>query len=324
MAEHRQVPEPLAHHHFTPWWHSGEMRLPRAESGWLKPERWFRAAVKAGERRRVFCSSQADVFEDRRDLDEHRTRLWELIDNTAAGFCGPGRDVLVARPGPDRPGLDWLLLTTRPERILELIPERWRAGLPPNVWVGASVENQEAADERIEHLQRVPARVRFLSVEPLLGPVNVGEWVSPLQVCPACTTEYRTAEPRSCCGDDLEVEYGVAMRTSPPIHWLIIGGESGPKARPCDVAWIRNLVRQGRDADVPVFVKQLGAYPLGVPDCSGCEGVEFDGAICSRCGRAAVVDDDGRRVLVLADRNGRDPAEWPEDLRVQALPRGAR
>jgi hypothetical protein len=99
--------------------------------------------------------------------------------------------------------------------------------------------------------------------------------------------------------------------------WLIIGGESGPKARPCDVAWVRDLVRQGRDAGCKVFVKQLGAYPLGSPDCIGCEGEQFDGAVCGRCGRGAVVDAEGRRVLPLGDRKGRDPAEWPEDLRLR-------
>lgn len=111
---------------------------------WREPEKWCAAAVANGTRRRVFCASMADVCEDRRDLDEHRARLAELIDRTAAG-------------------LDWLLLTKRADH-LDLMP------FAPNVWRGVTVES---ADElwRIDRLRACKSSVRFISYEPALGPI---------------------------------------------------------------------------------------------------------------------------------------------------------
>lgn len=103
----------------------------------------------------------------------------------------------------------------------------------PNVWLGVSTENQAAADERIPHLLRVPAAVRFLSVEPLLGPI-----------------EFSNVTRRADCVQQL------GKKALEGIHWVIVGGESGPSARPCEVEWIRSVVRQCKAAEVPVFVKQ--------------------------------------------------------------------
>lgn len=192
-------------------WGHDAARQRKADSGWREPERWFRKAVRDGVRRRVFCASQCDVFEDRRDLDVHRERLWALIETTANE--GSTYGILTGA------GLDWLLLTKRPEHIMRLIPERWRAGLPPNVWVGTSVED-EAATARLDALREVPAVVRFVSFEPLLEAVR----------------------------PNLS---GIA--------WAIVGGESGGKARPCALEWIEDLVAQCREAGVAPFVKQLGA-----------------------------------------------------------------
>ena len=251
-------------------WGVDAARKGKAESGWAEPARWFRAAVRDGVRRRVFCASQADVFEDRRDLDAHRERLWSLIESTidpngCTAFPDPHYRRVVRVT--DWPGLDWLLLTKRPEHIMRLIPERWRAGLPPNVWIGTSVEDQAAADTRIPHLLQVPARVRFLSLEPLLGPVALG--MGGMNDC----------EPID------------------GIHWLILGGESGPKARPCDIAWIRDLRDQGRAAGCAVFVKQLGAAPSWDTDGPG-----------------------GTHAIDLIHHKGGDPAEWPAGLRVREFP----
>jgi len=281
-------------------WGPDATRQPMSEDYWKNPERWFRAAVRDGVRRRVFCGSMADVFEDRRDLDEHRARLWELIEATAAGvttpagllaFRGLGESALT-----DKGGLDWLLLTKRPEAVMRLIPEWWHAGLPSNVWVGTSVENQEAADERIPYLLRVPARVRFLSLEPLLGPV-VG--LSPYLV--------DDLSRMGCAGNRMEID------------WMIIGGESGPKARPCNVAWVRDLVWQGHDAGVPVFVKQLGAQVFwdGMSD----PGQHWPGDVEARSTTRGLRGfSAGGWHMVLSDRKGGDPAEWPEDLRVREFP----
>lgn len=159
----------------------------------------------------------------------------------------------------------------------------------PNVQLGTSVEDQAAADERIPHLLRTPAAVRFLSCEPLLGPVDID---------------------RAMYGD--AYRYGMnhfghtdGFGYEALIHWVIVGGESGPGARPCDVAWIRSIKDQCQAAGVPVFVKQLGARPL-VTDPPGA--------------RMAHWHDD----LRLRDRKGGDPAEWPEDLRVREYPQEGR
>lgn len=128
-------------------WGPDAARHVTSEAKWREPIRWDAAAKAAGIRRRVFCASMADVFEDRPDLAEPRARLAYVIGKT--------------------PNLDWLLLTKRPENIARL----WITDVvPPNVWLGTTVEDQERADERIPHLLAVPAAVRFLSVEPLLSP----------------------------------------------------------------------------------------------------------------------------------------------------------
>lgn len=288
-----------------PLWGPDAHRQHRVESGWTQPERWFRAAVRDGVRRRVFCASQGDVFEDRRDLDAARERLWTLIADTGSGDRNASTLLPVRL---DAPGLDWLLLTKRPQNVMRLIPKRWRAGLPPNVWIGASVENQEAADERIPHLLRVPVRVRFLSLEPLLGPVDLTD----IKERPDGLGHHFSALE---CDVDPEDDGDFGGRS---LDWLIIGGESGRKARPCDVSWIRDLRDQGRAAGVPVFVKQLGArpydsnvnlsdYPLDYHFSAPPEGVT--GACAAG--------------LHMRHPKGGDPTEWPEDLRVRELPRGS-
>lgn len=120
---------------------------------WNEPVRWNRAAEKAGERRRVFCCSMCDVFEDHRTIDGERAKLWPLVRAT--------------------PWLDWQLLTKRPERIASQLPDDWGAGYA-NVWLGTSVESQEYVG-RAHALARVPAVVHFISAEPLLGGVSFRE-----------------------------------------------------------------------------------------------------------------------------------------------------
>lgn len=114
---------------------------------------------------------------------------------------------------------------------------------PPNVWLGTSCENQETADERIPHLLRCPAAVRFLSCEPLLAEISL------------FTALWET-----------EGVFNPVPLNG--IHWVITGGESGPNARHCTIGHIRSLVKQCKAAGVPVFVKQLGSRPVnreGVP-----------------------------------------------------------
>lgn len=139
-------------------WGNGAERRFFSDKHWAEPLKWNREAEAAGVRRRVFCASMADVFENRRDLDVWRARLWPIIENT--------------------PWLDWLLLTKRPQHVGRLAP--WREIWPHNVWLGTTAESQKWANERIERLMEFPVAVRFASCEPLLGEVDLSRWLAPM------------------------------------------------------------------------------------------------------------------------------------------------
>jgi protein gp37 len=166
----------------------------------------------------------------------------------------------------------------------------WRKGdlIPPNIILLTSVENQAMADKRIPELLKIPSVCRGLSLEPLLGPVDLSPFLIgngfPIHVSAAGKAIYAP-------GDGI------------PIQWIIIGGESGPKARPCNVDWIRALVRQGRAAGVATFVKQMGANPV---------------VTMTEANRHGPPPDDFR---TFTDKKGGDPAEWPIDLRIQEFPK---
>ncbi len=194
--------EGLATRYNTQWGPQGERRM-MSDSTWREPMWWHRSALKEGKRRRVFCASMADVFEKNPQVTAARERLWGLIQESTA--------------------LDWLLLTKRPENIIEMIPQAWLDNPPANVWYGTSVENQEMADKRIPELVKVPATVRFLSAEPLLGSINLSAHFAP----------------------------GL-------IHWVITGGESGNKARPASIDWFREIRLDAERHNVAFFHKQNG------------------------------------------------------------------
>lgn len=172
---------------------------------WRHPLKWNKLAEGASERPRVFCASMADVFEDRRELDQWREKLWGLIDAT--------------------PNLDWLLLTKRPQNIEALAP--WSNTWPDNIWLGTTIELQSRADELLPHLAKHPAKVKFISAEPLLGPLEISEWLGS------------------------------------SINWVITGGESGPKARPASPTWFRGLHLQCMENGVPFHFKQWGDWAPG-------------------------------------------------------------
>jgi protein gp37 len=166
-----------------------------------------------------------------------------------------------------------------------------------HVWLGVSVEDQATADARIPLLLHTPAALRFVSAEPLLGPVNLREMAH---------------------REDWHVD---ALNTPDPscrVDWLIIGGESGPSARPCDVAWIRSLKDQAAAAGVPCFVKQLGAYPRVEP--GRLRHWEWGGEIGQADREGRFTADGAHWRLHLKNRKGGDPAEWPVDLRVREWP----
>jgi len=199
--------------------------------------RFERQAVAQDRRFRVFTNSMADFFEDRRDLDTARLEALEVIRDT--------------------PHLDWLILTKRPEKILNLLARAqmlaqgcdsvfpgnetamtewldwWLCGkAPANIWLGATVEDQEHV-QRASDLQLVPAAVRFLSMEPLMGPVDLWPRLIPSMI------------------------HGVDVA---PLDWIICGGESGPHARPMYPDWARGLRDQCAAEGVPFLFKQWGEW----------------------------------------------------------------
>lgn len=194
-------------------------RRQLSEKYWNDPRRWNKAALASGIRARVFAGSMCDVMESlpaghpsEEDIDLCRSDLWKLIEET--------------------PALDWLLCTKRPENYAKLLPARWLGtvhgkGLPPNVWLLASATNQAELVLATNALAEVPgARVRGISAEPLLGPVDV-----------ACLLH----KP----------------------DWLILGAESGYHARRAPSRWFHESVGLAREAQVPVFVKQVHRAAAG-------------------------------------------------------------
>lgn len=222
MAEHTNIA--WTDSTFNPWWgctkvapgcdhcyaegmdrrvggdHWGAHRSPRAMSmdNWRKPKRWQQHAEITNTRRKVFCGSMCD-WADKNAPEGQLERLWETIRAT--------------------PDLDWQLLTKRAANIERCLPGDWAEGYP-NVWLGVTVEDRKHGLPRIERLRCIPARIRFLSVEPLLEDLG-----------------------------DLDLS---------GIDWVIVGGESGPQARPMDPAWVDRVLSQCRAQSTPFFFKQWG------------------------------------------------------------------
>lgn len=199
-------------------------------SHWNAPRRWNHVAGRDGVRKRVFCASMADVF-DNRWPDGVRDRLWRLIAET--------------------PNLDWQLLTKRPSNIAEMLPADWGAGWK-NVWLGITAENQIELDRRWPHLAKIPAHIRFMSCEPLLSDLILPD------------------------ARDL-------------LHWVIVGGESGRRARPTPVARAISVVDQAKAMGAAAFHKQAGSN----------RGPDWPATVTGK---------------------GDTPEQWPEALWVQEFP----
>jgi len=269
----------------------------------LRPLRWKRP-------RKIFVNSMSDLF--------HKNVKDEWIDKAFA--------VMALTPQHT-----YQILTKRPERMLEYFddPEtRYRIGsavgdliprfaaneslrekaealisaffgsetdedgdevyvknaLPlPNVWLGVSVEDQKTADERIPLLLKTPAAIRFLSIEPLLGRV-----------------EFSVVSGRADAVSQL------GRRALAGIDWVIVGGESGPKSRACELGWILSIVKQCQATGVPVFVKQLGARPIAA------DGLTWNGLLDP--------PEPGQEFRTQHSKGG-DMDEWPVELRVREFPR---
>ena len=288
------------------WGHEGT-RSKTSATYWQQPERWnaeahrtkmnhaWASSLAVGEydtpgpydRPRVFCASLADVFEEYAGhvLDHAGVRLYrdaagQITREPAAGlnanqpvFLDHLRSDLFDLIDRTRQ-LDWLLLTKRPENVRQM----WKSAKAyadgghcqprRNVWLGASASDQHTFDRMVPSLLAagldvLPA-VLFLSLEPLTGPVDMTAFLW---------------------------EQNVAM----PRRWVIVGGESGPSARPCRLEWVSSIVDQCAEADIPVFMKQLGANPT-------------------------TKTADGIQHLTLKNRKGGEPYEWPRNVRVRYFP----
>ena len=255
-------------------WGAGQPRKRTSVKNWNLPLRWDKARFMQcglcgwrGEcdaeligcgncgssdelsdtRRRVFCASLADVFDNEVPV-QWRADLFDLIRRCE--------------------NLDFLLLTKRVGNVMKmanevadmprlsshtghLIAHQWRNGSPPkNVWLGATVVNQEEADRDIPKLLAVPAAKRFLSMEPLLGPVDLNYVRQRIQA-------QRSQLARAINGETW-------------LDWVIVGGESGPGARPMSPDWARSIRDQCEEAGVALFVKQMGAVVTSAASCSTC------------------------------------------------------
>lgn len=322
---------------------------------WAEPLKWARTLpAKLGRRPRVFCASMADVFEERPELDAPRHRLFDLIEGT--------------------PELDWLVLTKRPEFARDWLLSRYvtiftsnqalRSCDPllpndvPNLWMGVSIENARFT-WRADVLREIPAAVRFISAEPLLG--SLFEQPREHDVVETVPNGY---------GGKTYAVRGRKPLDLTGIDWIIVGGSSGPRAKPFHLEHAREIIQgsrcsecgghgwtvetatvtrtrweQGRDGElVPVpypepepyqvecarcygtggpavFVKQLGAKPLE-------NGERYAASIalgieCEHGYDVCPVCDAREMPLLLRDRKGGDWDEWPADLRIREFPRSA-
>lgn len=207
-------------------WGPGSSRRLRLEKAIKDLASIARLSVAEGRKRRVFMQSLSDTFEDRPDLEEPRKRMWEALHNHA--------DRVVP-----------MLLTKRPAQMAAWAK---RYGWPAGAWAGASVEDQANAVARIPYLLHVPAQVRFLSCEPLLGPVDLS----------AIPWEGRRLNALS--GICTPVSGSGYWTDCPTIHWVIAGGESQTGARPTHPDWVRGLRDQCAASGVPFFFKQWGEW----------------------------------------------------------------
>jgi protein gp37 len=216
------------------WGPHGERRRT-SDANWKKPLQWNAAAdlflTETGRRRRVFCASLADVF-DNQAPDQWRSALFDLIRST--------------------PKLDWQLLTKRPQNVSKMLPSDWGRGYP-NVWLGATAEDEIRYQQRWPALARIPAVVRFVSYEPAIGPLG---------------------DPGPGAVPD----------------WIISGGESGPRARPMAASWARQVRDACTARGIAYLHKQWGSYqnnPLvaergmsiedaKATDCEGKGGARLD------------------------------------------------
>lgn len=289
------------------------------DAGWGKMVCWHCGEDTPCHRRRIFSLSLGDIFDEEvpvellaEALDTIRQCdqvIWILctkrpencLDRLSTAMQHIDKDTPRATLEEEGILAAWLRGGERPSALLEKLKRKptalwigdWLCGkAPKNIILLTSVENQEQADKRIPELLKLPAVCRGLSVEPMLGPV-----------------EFSDVTNRS----DAIKQLG--KKSLHGIDWVIFGGESGPNARPCNVDWIRDGVKQCKEAGVAAFVKQLGAcvhefaeYALsGLPEAWNHP-------------ETSTAPGDCMVRVHLKDKKGGDMSEWPEDLRMREFP----
>ena len=219
-----------------------------SESYWRKPLSWDDNAWRCGYRLRVFCASMADVFEhyvgpNREYVVEERLRLWDVIEKTE--------------------WLDWLILTKRPEHVLEMVPKKWRDILPPNIVIGTSAGTQKRLEQVVTELFDIRAHTYMLSLEPLLEPLNV--WRVLMLAKEAGIQTSRVA--------------------------VVVGGESGRRARPMNPFWVQAILDSCQSTGTPFFFKQWGRWqPVGRTDGklpTGTAVVDYSGEVLPQSAEGA-------------------------------------
>jgi len=224
-------------------WGPGAPRRRTSAANWRKPLGWnanhATFFAEHGHRQRVFCASLADVFDNAVD-PAWRADLFDLIMAT--------------------PNLDWLLLTKRIGNVANMLVGPGMPGrMPSNVWLGATIVNQAEADRDIPKLLATPAEVRFISMEPLLGPVNISGYMWPVHGWwKGPYNSYREAKAAGAeCGLKRQALVSAYARF---VDWVIVGGESGQGARPMHPDWAHSLRDQCAAAGVPFLFKQWGEW----------------------------------------------------------------
>lgn len=240
-------------------WGPGQARLRTGMAYWAQPKKWNRDAERTGVRQRVFTNSLADVF-DNEVPDSWRDDLFDLIQST--------------------PWLDWLILTKRIGNASKMLPSGW-ASLYPNASLGISVGDQDELERDAPKLISLRAKWRFISYEPALQRIDLsdtfGMWWNQTMKCWEGT------------GRRINTDAWGRKR----IDWVIVGGESGPRARTFKPEWATDVIRQCRAAGAAPFVKQMGHLPHFSPE---------------------------HGIVVLADKKGGDINEWPAEFRVREFP----
>lgn len=310
--------------HQVVWGAHGTRRLTSPHT-WRQLHRWNVRAGIEGSRPRVFTASLADWFEPWDGaMHDHRNSQMFIERHAARGprpytMDDARRAAIQIMREADR--LTFMILTKRPDQIERTLARLGASDLldSPRFWFGASVSDQATLETYGGDLARLPARVKFLSIEPMVGKVDLFAGAARILGChegPPSSDGFYAHERNG----PIHQETALSMIAD----WVIIGGESGPSARTCWLEDLHATMRQCQQARIPVFVKQLGSRAYinrNHPECNE----KFDYTNATQDEREAFAERFGEYLehiyrVDLKHPKGGDPAEWSDDLRIRELP----